>query len=176
MQLGKLTFSPISNTPELVAQPVQDKIRMGNLDDGFFISAINPDLADTASFCKAYDIDPEFGANCIIVEAKRADKVWYAACLILSSDMIDVNGKVRRLLDARKVSFAPKDIALALTGMEYGGVTPIGLPEDLPILIDKNIAEKKYVIIGGGIRGSKVLAWSNALVKLDNSKVMDIIK
>lgn len=176
MQIGKLTFDPLITHPELVAQPVQASIKRGDFSDGVFVAAIDPDLADTASFCEKYGIQPEMGANCIIVEAKRADKIWHAACLILASDMIDVNGKVRRELGARKISFAPKDTALKLTSMEYGGVTPLGLPADMPILIDNRVLGQEYMVIGGGIRGSKILVQTGVLESLEQAKVMDITK
>lgn len=176
MQFGKLTFSPVTDKPELVAEPIQVKIRQGGFKDGVFAAAIDPRLADTAAFCEAYDIAPEAGANCIIVEAKRGDKVWHAACLILASDMLDVNGKVRRFLDARKLSFAPKDTALALTGMEYGGITPLGLPDDLPIVVDEKVLTQDYVIIGSGVRNSKILVHTTVLVELAQAKIIDIVK
>ena len=56
--------------------------------------------------------------------------------MVLATTRADVNGVVRRRLDARKASFAPMDDAVALTGMEYGGITPIGLPADWPVLVD----------------------------------------
>jgi prolyl-tRNA editing enzyme YbaK/EbsC (Cys-tRNA(Pro) deacylase) len=176
MQLGTLTFDPIALHPELVAKPIQAGLEQGNFTDGIFVSAIDPELADTASFCEKYDVALDISANCIIVEAKRADRVWYVACIILATDMIDVNGKVRRELDARKTSFAPKEVALALTGMEFGGITPLGLPEDWRILVDTKVLQCEQVIIGSGIRGSKILARTDTLASLDNIKVMDITK
>ena len=88
----------------------------------------------------------------------------------------DVNGIVRKRLGARKVSFAPMDTAVSLTGMEYGGITPIALPRDWPILIDENVIEKNGVIIGSGIRGSKLLVSSDVLQSLLNSEVLVITK
>ena len=54
-----------------------------------------------------------------------------AACLILATTRADVNGFVKRHLDVRKASFLPMERAVELTGMEYGGITPIGLPPEL---------------------------------------------
>jgi prolyl-tRNA editing enzyme YbaK/EbsC (Cys-tRNA(Pro) deacylase) len=90
--------------------------------------------------------------------------------------MIDVNGKVRRLLDARKISFAPKDIALGLTGMEYGGITPLGLPESWPILADERILTHDHIVLGSGIRESKILTSTKVLASLPNVQVLDITK
>lgn len=176
MQIGKLTFSPITEVLNLVAKPIQQKVSEGEIGNGIYASTIDPEYSDTASFCEAYDVSRSIATNCIIVEAKRADRTWFAACLILADDMIDVNGKVRRSLDARKISFAPKDTALALTQMEYGGITPLGLPKEWPILIDEKVLLNEFVVIGGGVRGSKILVSKENLSTLDNSEILDITK
>jgi hypothetical protein len=87
VELGKLTFVPVCDAPELVAEPVRP-----HLQDGLWVSAIDPGLADTAAFCEHY------------------------------------------------------------------GITPVGLPVDWPILVDLNVVDQERVIIGSGIRGSKLLA------------------
>lgn len=131
-------------------------------------------MADTAAFCEYYSIGNDVSANCIVVKAKRADKIWHAACIILATSRADINGVIRRQLDARKISFAPMDKAVALTPMEYGGITPIGLPEDWPILVDRAVANTTHVVIGSGLRKSKLLVLGNLFHKLPNTKVMDI--
>lgn len=176
MQLGNLTFEPLASVPQLVAAPIQAKLQQGEFSKGVYAAPIDPNLADTATFCDRYGITLTQSTNCIVVEAKRADKTWYAACLIMATDMIDVNSKVRRFLDARKISFAPKDTALALTGMEYGGITPLGLPNDWPILVDQHVLSQDFVVIGGGVRGSKIMVSTAVLADLENATVMDITK
>lgn len=163
MKLGSLTFLPIAEHAELVAKPVQNALKKSMPSSDIHVTGIDPDLSDTAEFCKRYDISLEVSTNCIIVEAKRADRVWYAACLIMATDMIDINSKVRKLMDARKVSFAPKDTALRLTDMEFGGITPIGLPESWPIYIDSPILKREQVVIGAGLRSAKILINTKAL-------------
>lgn len=176
MQIGKLTFSPINEVLDLVARPIQQVVINGETTSEVYAAAIDPEHADTTSFCETYDITRGIATNCIIVEAKRADRTWYAACLILADDMIDINGKVRRHLNARRISFAPKETALMLTQMEYGGITPLGLPKEWHLLIDEKILLNKYVVIGGGVRGSKILVSIKALDALANSKVINISK
>jgi prolyl-tRNA editing enzyme YbaK/EbsC (Cys-tRNA(Pro) deacylase) len=171
MDVGKLTFVPATHAPELVAEPVRP-----HLQDGVLVSAIDPDLADTAAFCEQYDIGLDISANCVVVEARRAERVWFAACVVLATTRADVNGIVRKHLGARKISFAPMDSAVSQTGMEYGGITPIGLPADWPVLIDLNVIDRQYVIIGSGIRGSKLLAATEVLASLPNADVLAITK
>jgi prolyl-tRNA editing enzyme YbaK/EbsC (Cys-tRNA(Pro) deacylase) len=171
VEVGKLTFVPASEAPELVAEPVRPHLR-----DGLWVSAIDPDLADTAAFCEHYDIGLDVSANCVVVEARRADRVWYAACVVLATTRADVNGIVRKHLGARKISFAPMDSAVTLTAMEYGGITPVGLPDDWAILVDTNVIDREKVIVGSGIRGSKLLVATDVLRSLPNAEVLAITK
>jgi prolyl-tRNA editing enzyme YbaK/EbsC (Cys-tRNA(Pro) deacylase) len=171
VELGKLTFVPASEAPELVAEPVR-----AHLQDGLWVSEIDPDLADTAAFCEHYDIGLDVSANCVVVEARRAERTWHAACVVLATTRADVNGVVRKHLGARKVSFASMDTAVALTGMEYGGITPVGLPADWPLLIDVNVTDQDRVIIGSGIRGSKLLVSTGVLASLLGAEVMALTK
>jgi len=175
MNFGTLTFLPATEHAELVAAPVWDLL--GAIDASqVYVSGIDASLADTAAFCAHYQIGMEQGANCVVVEAKRGDRVWYAACMILGSERIDVNSAVKKLLDARRISFAPMDTAVALTGMEYGGITPIGLPTDWEILVDEAVAAADWVVIGSGVRASKLLVPGAFLASLPNARVLAIAK
>lgn len=171
MQVGKLTFVPATEAPQLVSEPVRK-----HLWEGMWVSEIDPELADTAAFCEHYGIGMDISANCVIVEARRADRTWYSACLVLATTRADINGIVRKHLGARKISFASMDIAVSLTGMEYGGITPIGLPADWPILVDRNVVEQERAIVGSGIRGSKILVATDVLPQLPNAEVLTIVK
>jgi len=175
MKFGTLEFIDARTQPELVAPSTYAAIQTQKLSD-VWVADIDANLADTAAFCEAYDIGMDVSANCVIVEAKRADKTWYAACMILATDRADINGIVRRQLDARKISFAPMDDATSITGMEYGGINPIGLPEDWEIIVDAAITKQPWIIIGSGIRGSKLLAPGKLLAQLPHVTVLDIAK
>ena len=121
------------------------------------VAEIDPELADTAAFCEHYGVAPAESANCVVVSGKRAGEVRFAACVVLATQRADVNGAVRRLLDVRKASFAPMAEAVELTGMEYGGITPVGLPPDWPVLVSAEVAAAGPVVIGSGLRRSKLL-------------------
>jgi len=137
------------------------------------VAAIDPTLADTAAFCAQYGVGLEESANCVVLAAKQAGEVFYAACMVLATTRADVNGLARRHLGVRKLSFAPMDDAVGLTGMEYGGITPIGLPRDWRILVDRAVAESPRVVVGSGIRGSKLWLPGAALAGLPNAEVLD---
>lgn len=176
MKFGKLDFVDIETAPELLAKPTLEAVRRDDLQAKVFVSQIDSSLADTAAFCEAYDIGLDVSANCVVLEAKRADKTWYCACIVLATSRADVNGIVRREVDARKISFAPMDTATTLTQMEYGGITPIGLPSDWQILVDSEVVKHDKVIIGSGIRNSKLLVESNIFTTLPNASIKDIVK
>ncbi|MFZ0158448.1 MAG: YbaK/EbsC family protein, partial [Kineosporiaceae bacterium] len=103
----------------------------------------------------------------------RAGVTRYAACVALATTRVDVNGLVRRRLDARKASFAPMDVAVAATGMEYGGITPIGLPPDWALWVDAAVAATPEVIIGSGVRRSKLVLPGAALAQLPGAEVVE---
>lgn len=173
MKIGSLEFRPLGEHSDLVARPTAEMISK-HQDLEVEVVEINPELSDTAAFCDHYNVPIEMAANCIVLEASRGERKWFAVCLVPGSARADVNGVIRKHLDARRVSFAPMEVAVRETGMEYGGITPIGLPPDWPILIDKTVADSPQVIIGSGIRGSKLTLSGKALTLLSNSSVIDL--
>ncbi|MGW7516368.1 YbaK/EbsC family protein [Streptomyces sp. NPDC054796] len=134
----------------------------------------DPEKADTAVFVENYGADlMETSANCVVVAAKRAGERTLAACLVLSRTRVDVNGAVRRQLEARKASFAPMDTAVEETGMEYGGITPFGLPADWPLLVDTAVADLPWVLVGSGRRRGKLIVPGKALAGLPNVVLLE---
>ncbi|NGN62979.1 hypothetical protein G5C51_03550 [Streptomyces sp. A7024] len=134
----------------------------------------DPEVADTAVFCETYGEELlEQSANCVITAGKRGGELSYAACVVLSTTRVDVNGVVRKQLGARKASFAPMDTAVGETGMEYGGITPIGLPRDWPVLVDARVADAPHLVIGSGLRRGKLIVPGKALAGLPGAVVIE---
>lgn len=129
------------------------------------IVACDPALADTAQFCEAYGYALEESANTIVVVGK-SDPPVYAACVVLATTRLDVNKLVKKRLGVRGASFARGDDIERLTGMAIGGVTPFGLPSDLPLWVDSRVMERTRIILGGGSRDRKVLARPEILAAL----------
>jgi prolyl-tRNA editing enzyme YbaK/EbsC (Cys-tRNA(Pro) deacylase) len=170
--IGTLSWLPAADRPDLVAAPVRAAIQEQGLD--CFVAPIDPTLADTAAFCAAYGVPLEVSANCVVVAGRRAEVSVMAACLVLATDRADVNKTIRKHLDVRKISFAGMAEAVAQTGMEYGGITPLGLPAGWPVLMDGRVAAQEWIVIGSGVRGSKIALQPSELDKLAQVTTMPL--
>lgn len=170
---GTLTWMRAVERPDLLAPSTSAAIEAwARLDprvaDVLAVAEIDPDLADTAAMTEAYDLPLTASANCVLVSGRRAGAERIAAAVVRATTRADVNNVVKRLLDVRKASFLPMDRATTESGMEYGGITPLGLPAGYRVLVDARIATADrtadgMVIIGSGLRCSK-LALPGALL------------
>ena len=177
-----LAFSPALSRPDLLAAPVADALRelASTGQNGVSqvevaqieVAQIDPALADTAAFCERYGVPLAEWANCVVIAGRRGGETSYAACMVAATTRADVNGLVRRHLDARKASFAPVEAVTAATGMEYGGITPVGLPAGWPVLVDEAVAKTASVVIGSGIRGSKLRLPGALLAALPAAEIL----
>jgi prolyl-tRNA editing enzyme YbaK/EbsC (Cys-tRNA(Pro) deacylase) len=134
---------------------------------------IDPALADTAAMSEAYDLGMDTGANCVVVGGARAGVERVAACLVRADTRADVNNVVRRALDVRKCSFLPMDRAVEESGMEYGGITPVGLPASWRLLVDARVLDIEVAVIGSGVRRSKLLIPGRLAGDLPGAEVID---
>ena len=167
-----LDLAPALDRPEVLAPPVLAALR-GGVAPGALAGPIDPQLSDTAAFCAAYDVGLEQSANCVVLSGKREGQERWAAVVVLASTRADINSVARRRMDVRKVSFAPMDVTASLTGMEYGGVTPIGLPLGWPILLDAAVVAAGPVIIGSGTRAAKIALDGASLADLPGAVVVE---
>ncbi|GAA3192227.1 YbaK/EbsC family protein [Actinocorallia longicatena] len=170
---GTLDWAPAGRRLELLAAPVAAAV--GGIE-GARVAPIDPELADTAAFCAHYGVGLDVSVNCVVVAGRRDGAVRYAACMVPATGRADVNGVIRRHLDVRKVSFAPMDEATSLTGMEYGGITPVGLPADWPVLVDASVLDLPEIVIGSGLRRSKLLVPGKALAGLPSATVLELLR
>jgi prolyl-tRNA editing enzyme YbaK/EbsC (Cys-tRNA(Pro) deacylase) len=169
-----LEYMPALGAVELLADPVTDFLRAHPaVAAKLQVAAIDPELADTAAFCDEYGHQMDASANCVVIAGKRGEDVRYAACIVLATTRADVNGVVRKRLDARKASFAPMDDAVEQTGMEFGGITPFGLPGEWPVLVDSRVLECDFAVFGSGLRRSKLFGTGKSLLDLPSVEVVD---
>lgn len=173
--LGRLTTVPVLDNLDLVAPPVAAFLRDWAPASEVGVVAIDPEHADTSGTVEVYGVPWESGANCVVVMGKREGQERIAACLVRGDTRADVNNRVKRLLDVRKCSFLDHDRAVAETGMEYGGITPIGLPAEWRLLVDDRVPRVDRVLIGSGIRGSKLILPGAVLAELPGAEIVDAL-
>ncbi|WP_446042020.1 YbaK/EbsC family protein [Streptomyces sp. SID1121] len=178
--IGNFTDArPAPDCLDLLTEPVARAVRAWQgavpADQLVFVDT-DPAIADTAVFVEHLGAELlDRSANCVVVAGKRAGGSTLAACVVLSRTRVDVNGVVRKQLGARKASFAPMDTAVGETGMEYGGITPIGLPVDWPLFVDSAVLDTEWVLIGSGRRRGKLIVPGKAFADLPGVVVLEAL-
>ncbi|MDH3221140.1 MAG: hypothetical protein OEO19_16545 [Gammaproteobacteria bacterium] len=150
--------------------PIQKLLERSGLE--FDVLPCDPQLADTAVFCEHYGVALENSANAILVRSRTGD-LKFVLCVLLATDRLNTNHRVRKKMGARKVSFASADETREMTGMEIGGVTPLALPEGLPIWIDDAVMRCDYIVLGGGNRNCKIRANPLLLLQQPGAEVVE---
>jgi prolyl-tRNA editing enzyme YbaK/EbsC (Cys-tRNA(Pro) deacylase) len=171
--VGSLVTVAATGRPDLVGAPVSAVLASWPGADAVGVAAIDPSLSDTAAFVAAYDVAPEVSANCVVIAGKRDGEERVAACVVLATTRADVNGAVRRLLDVRKASFLSMERAVEETGMEYGGITPVGLPKGWRLFVDARVAQVPIAVIGSGVRHSKLVLPGSVIAALPEAEVVE---
>ena len=171
--LGRLETVPALDRPDLLAEPVAEALRGWAYAGEVGVVEIDPAIADTAAMAEAYDLGMDTGANCVVVGGRRDGEERIAACLVRADTRADVNNVVKRTLDVRKCSFLSMDRAVEDTGMEYGGITPVGLPTGWRLLVDSRVLDIEVAVIGSGVRRSKLLLPGRLLAELPGAEVVE---
>ena len=171
--LGRLETVPALDRPDLLAPSVAAALRGWAHAGEIGVVEIDPAIADTAAMAEAYDLGLDTGANCVVVGGRRDGEERVAACLVRADTRADVNNLVKRTLDVRKASFLSMDRAVEESGMEYGGITPVGLPEGWRLLVDTRVLDIEVAVIGSGVRRSKLLIPGRLAGELPLAEVID---
>ncbi len=183
LTLGTLTWLRAVDHPDLLAPSTAAAVAAWAttdpaVPDAVLVAEIDPDLADTAAMTEAYALPLSASANCVLVAGRRAGDERVAAAVVRATTRADVNNAVKRLLDVRKASFLPMDRAVEDSGMEYGGITPLGLPDGYRVLLDAGVAVEDAdaggtVVIGSGLRRSKIALPGALLARAPGVEVVD---
>src|SRR2546425_3602639 len=147
-------------TPEQVVAELVAKLGVP-----YELIEIDPAFADTAAFCEKYGYPVEQACNTIVVASKREPKK-FVACVVLAHTRLDVNKRVTKLMGVPKASFASAEEMMVLTGMQVGGVTPLSLPQGMPLYVDDRVMAADWIILGGGGRSLKVKTSPEVFMKL----------
>ncbi len=170
-----LESHPATDHPALLAESTYRLLESWPYADEVAVVEIDPDLADTAALTAAYALPLEMSANCVVVAGKRSGAERVAACVVTADTRADVNNTVKRLLDVRKASFLPMERAVDMTGMEYGGITPLGLPEGWPVFVSAQAARAEVAMIGSGVRRSKLLLPGRLLAEIPGAEIVETL-
>jgi prolyl-tRNA editing enzyme YbaK/EbsC (Cys-tRNA(Pro) deacylase) len=171
-RLGALTSLPAVDRPDLLGEPVGAALREWPHAAELAVVEIDPELADTAAMSEAYDVPLAASANCVVVSGRRAGEERTAACVVRADTRADVNNLVKRTLDVRKATFLPMERAVEETGMEYGGITPLGLPASWRLFVDARCVDIEVAVVGSGVRRSKLLLPGHRLADLPAAEVL----
>jgi prolyl-tRNA editing enzyme YbaK/EbsC (Cys-tRNA(Pro) deacylase) len=171
--LGSLISLPAADRPELLGDPVAKALANWPHAGDVAVVEIDPELADTAAMTEAYEVPLTASANCVVVAGRRDGAERVAACVVRADTRADVNNLVKRTLDVRKASFLAMDRAVEESGMEYGGITPLGLPTHWRLLVDARVVDIDVAVVGSGVRRSKLLLPGRLLAELPGAEVVD---
>ena len=171
-----LDFIEVVNNKDLVSKPTYKYI-MDNFTEeeinNFFVARINPEYMDGISLFNHYRINDKLGVNCLICECRRNADVKYVALLVPTGYKYNMSSVVRKHVNARVVSVANLDYVLESTGMEYGSINPLGLPDNWKVLIDPKVLNSEYIICGSGLKTSKISFPSKYLLRIKNSELLE---
>ena len=177
---AEIGWQPALDRTDLLAEPVAAALRAlevsspegADLARQAQVVPIDPSHSDTDALNAHYSLDPEATGNCVLVAGKRTGQERIAACVVRATDFADVNHVVKKRIDVRKASFLPEERAVEMSGMEYGGITPVGVPAAWRLLIDAGVAARATVLIGSGVRRSKLLVPGALLAALPGAEVI----
>jgi prolyl-tRNA editing enzyme YbaK/EbsC (Cys-tRNA(Pro) deacylase) len=145
---------------------------LSTIETNFEVVEIDPDLADTADFCREYNYPLDQAANTLVVASKRGPKV-FSCCVVLATTRLDVNRRVKGLMEVSRVSFASAEQMAELTGMKVGGVTPFGIPLDVPMYVDSRVMACDWIILGSGNRDAKIKIDPAVFGEIPNAQVIE---
>jgi len=171
-RLGSLESLPALDHPELLAPSVHAALADWPSAADVAVVEIDPAYADTAAMSERYAVPMESGANCVVVMGRRDGEERVAACVVRADTRADVNNLVKRTLDVRKASFLSMERAVEESGMEYGGITPVGLPDGWRVLVDAACLDIEATVIGSGVRRSKLVVPGRLLGELPGAEVL----
>ena len=164
----------------LLAKPVFDALKAliaGGLGESMIrgVTRNTDEESDTDLWCPRYGVPFEHTGNVVIVHTHQTRHAppQFAAALVSADSRADLNGLVTHTLGVSKVSFAPVEAAQEATGMESGGMSPIGLPGGWPLLVDRRVLAVRTLYVGSGIRPSKLVIDGSLFATLSDVQVVD---
>ena len=171
----ELNFVPIVENQGLVGETVFELSQSLEENQRPLVAKIGPQYMGGKELCEHYGVDPSSGGNCVVVEVVKPEDTTFAAIVIPVGYRADLNHFVKKHFSAKRISLAPIDKITEMTKMEYGSITPFGLPSSWHILIDSRLAQKEKIIVGSGKQISKLLLPISTLLSIPNVEVIEYL-
>lgn len=73
----------------------------------------------------------------------------YVMAVLPANEKVDLD-RLAHLLGSRAVLASEKEIAALLPGIEAGAIPPLGELADLPVIVDRHLAETGWIVFHGG--------------------------
>ena len=86
----------------------------------------------------------------------RLDAEHFAMVLAAGAAQVDWR-TLRKRLGRSRLTMASEEEVLAVTGYQIGAVSPLGLPQPLPVYIDEGVLAEAEISLGSGVRGTMVI-------------------
>lgn len=171
-RLSDLPVLPAAGHPELLGPPVAAALAGWEHAESVGVVEIDPEVSDTAAMMERYQLPMTVSANCVVVAGRREGVERAAACVVRADTRADVNRTVKKLLDVRKASFMPTDQAVGESGMEFGAITPLGLPPQWRLLVDERVVAMDVAVLGAGLRSSKLVVPGALVGRMPGAEVV----
>lgn len=94
----------------------------------------------------------------------RLEQERFAMVLVAGAAQVDWR-TLRKHLGRSRLTTASEAEVLAVTGYQIGAVSPLGLPQPLPVYVDEGVAAEAEISLGSGVRGTTVILRSADLLK-----------
>jgi len=82
--------------------------------------------------------------------------------------------KLGKVVGAKKVRFADAQTVMDATGFPPGGVSPIGLVNDVPLYLDQSLWDYKIVYAAAGTANSALPVSPDRLCEITGAQVIDV--
>lgn len=88
----------------------------------------------------------------------------FVMVLIAGSQQVDWRA-LRNTVGESRLTTASREELLRVTGYELGAVSPFGLPQPVPLLVDESVLIPEELSIGSGVRGVTIILKRDDLLR-----------
>jgi Cys-tRNA(Pro) deacylase len=94
----------------------------------------------------------------------RISAEQFVMVLVAGSQQVDWRA-LRSTVGESRLTTASREEVLRVTGYQLGAVSPFGLPQPVPVLVDESVLLPEELSIGSGVRGTTVILRRDDLLR-----------